>query len=1056
MAHKPQTTYIARAIHTDGGPVFTGIYADEAGQQKFIDDNPKRNIYRNIGVFHFGDAIPYISPGQYVSAGIGKVPKAQLLPDEECLTHVQFLYIDIDFKDGVYANVREALKAAQDVVFAGKMPQFTHHVSTGHGLHLYWRTNLPMTVDEWVSVNRDIRDCAFQADLKFDMSHGAGGFPRALARIAGTTNNKDLEHPITVSDEVVHYEFYTRPELVETIAECREGLSEHKLPDAAASKRKPLITELPIFGEGEAAKSAMDELIALEKPPLDEVLSVCGMLDAACSASEIVRYDLRLDIVSVCGAIEEGRSAAHRIGRAEREAYDPSKIDKMWNDIIVERAHQPHSCKTIMQHAGDHAKGRPELCQSCKWFDDSPNRNPVVATMMARAETEIDALAQSNASAATSLDTVTDAYAVTRDRLDTFATNGILRSFNGSTLPERYRVNLNNNTTEVRVNIKDSEGKWTEAWETLVEPAVFPVRFGRATAGTQSSVDAILAFLYIHRDSVTYLEASTRGSTNSMFTSQACSVNLSHNLRRNGKHAIDNFVSEWGACYRNQPRVSAPRTEFGYIRDRYTGQIKSFTNYTYTLDAASGGVMSSPLDEAVLEVAHATGGHMGTPQEWTDITNEFLDRYATDAQKLQMLTAFAAPLIPFMNGIDSLLFSVWGSSQAGKTTGQRIAHSVVGKPTTGNIPGQSTWLAMAELISRMGATPCYIDEVTTMEPEHRMAMIHAITTGEARQRLLDGGARISRHRKFTTIVSTTSNTPIKNLLKASSEADMGMLNRIIEIEHPPASTNSWDKEGVRQIMDRYSSHYGTAWLPYMQHVLSISADKHAERLSMLVEEEIARMDKEHLSGPVSTRFITAFTAICHYAEQLCYESGVIGDGKLANAATSCADDSHRAVVVTAEDGAIPDSELERMVELYKGAFTIRTAQGRVCGSSNVPGMPSTMGMIDMEHHVVYISVTALAAFVSGPVPGLVAPFEIARTLLTRNILCYGKKDPKHWPIHEKLKLVNTTAMSLRTMEEARLTTRRIIAEDRSSPVRCFAIINHNITRSGLYVVGEST
>ena len=104
-------------------------------------------------------------------------------------TLLKAIWLDIDVKaDKGYATLSEALAAISKFCADANLPRPSALVFSGGGIHVYWISDVPLSVSEWRPYAEGLRAEASRLGLKFD--EGVTTDAARILRVPGTFNNK--------------------------------------------------------------------------------------------------------------------------------------------------------------------------------------------------------------------------------------------------------------------------------------------------------------------------------------------------------------------------------------------------------------------------------------------------------------------------------------------------------------------------------------------------------------------------------------------------------------------------------------------------------------------------------------------------------------------------------------------------------------------------------------------------------------------------------------------------------------------------------------------------
>jgi len=100
------------------------------------------------------------------------------------------LWLDIDVKDppAGYANIKDAWADLKKFYRAVGFPQPSAVIGSGGGLHAYWISKTPLTLDQWHSLAGSLKNAAVKHGLRCDA--GCTVDAARLLRVPGTWNRK--------------------------------------------------------------------------------------------------------------------------------------------------------------------------------------------------------------------------------------------------------------------------------------------------------------------------------------------------------------------------------------------------------------------------------------------------------------------------------------------------------------------------------------------------------------------------------------------------------------------------------------------------------------------------------------------------------------------------------------------------------------------------------------------------------------------------------------------------------------------------------------------------
>lgn len=281
--------------------------------------------------------------------------KAVLTPvrSQQNVAHLRSLYVDIDVKDGAYADQREALVALAQFVRDAGMPSPTALVSSGSGgLHVYWALDKPLTLAEWQPLANSLAEATRRHKLMCDTACTVDG--ARILRVPGTLNRK--REPNTIVELLTGRVYPPVP-----VATVREALADY-LP----SNVTPL---MPLMAKAGLDLSVNDDLSAgvqMSRPVVlsDVAAAGCGFIaEALSTGGAAYPYPLWNLTTLIATFTDEGSAAAHDMAKGHPQ-YDAVQTEAQFQQKLQERSRKNlgwPSCQTIQNAGCGHCATCPHL-----------------------------------------------------------------------------------------------------------------------------------------------------------------------------------------------------------------------------------------------------------------------------------------------------------------------------------------------------------------------------------------------------------------------------------------------------------------------------------------------------------------------------------------------------------------------------------------------------------------------------------------------------------------------------------------------------------------------
>ena len=260
------------------------------------------------------------------------------------------LYIDIDVKEGAYADTREALKALMDFITSTGMPKPTAVVASGSGgFHVHWALDQDLPRAEWQVLANALANAAQELGLKCDSQCTVDA--ARILRVPDTFNYK--------SDEPKPVRLMSLGADV-SLAEVREALRPymHELPELPMGKSENL-----------AANNELGAGIEEKAPPviIDEVAKHCGFISRSIATGGRDNPNpLWFMTASIAAFAEDGRDALHTMSKGH-PGYKQEDTDNLFDRAVAKQKEKNlgwPKCSKIAGYGAPECKGCPLLAKN--------------------------------------------------------------------------------------------------------------------------------------------------------------------------------------------------------------------------------------------------------------------------------------------------------------------------------------------------------------------------------------------------------------------------------------------------------------------------------------------------------------------------------------------------------------------------------------------------------------------------------------------------------------------------------------------------------------------
>ena len=264
---------------------------------------------------------------------------------------VKSLYIDIDVKEGAYADTKEALGALKDFITSTGMPKPTAVVASGSGgFHVHWALDRELPRDEWQVLADALARAAQDLDLKCDSQCTVDA--ARILRVPDTFNHKSADpKPVKLLSLGADV----------SVEEVRQALHHYMV----AAPALPMGTATNL--------SANDELGAgietRAAPPIiiDDVAKHCGFVSRTIGTGGRDNLNpLWFMTASLATFVEDGREALHKMSE-KHPGYSKDATDELFDRAAAKQKEKNlgwPKCSKIAGYGAPECKGCPLLIQN--------------------------------------------------------------------------------------------------------------------------------------------------------------------------------------------------------------------------------------------------------------------------------------------------------------------------------------------------------------------------------------------------------------------------------------------------------------------------------------------------------------------------------------------------------------------------------------------------------------------------------------------------------------------------------------------------------------------
>lgn len=685
-----------------------------------------------------------------------------------------------------YSSKDKAIEAIDDFLDATEMPQPTI-ISSGWGIHVYWVLEEGIPSDKWAVCAKQLKKLVSKHDLNTDSSVTAD--VSRILRPLGTMNYKVPSIP-----KEVEVKRHGKPVSFKTIKNILDNSKLgtidgiEGLVDFEKSGLKGLKDEHTDFIAGKGVKFSWEKLKA-KSINGDGCGHIKFHLTAKAKDINKIEEPMWRAMVTIAALTEEKDQAVIEVSRPDvYEDYDEEvALTKMAEHISSGVG--AHRCSTINDLAQEYKKSIPDLaniCKNCEFTKGKKKINsPLKLAVFIPENKDKDMM-------------VDGTEVVTEEK----------REFKIPEYPAGY------------VRHSDMPGVWidTDEEQKCIYPNyVYPTaRYEDAKLGIVMEISHhtpqkdVLHFMLPNKVLVSNEECKK------FLASYGVMTDPSDMLK------VQKYLISFSKLIADKERAKILHDQFGW-KDNYTKFVVG--PVVYDGEVASPNPPSSTMND-LIDNFHKKG----SLEDWKK-TFGLYNRPGSEAQALALLFAFGATLMPFTNTKGIICHLTSSESGTGKTTVQRFINSVWGDPNVTLIHGD-TKLSKVHVIGVMNNLPVTLDEITDIKKEEASQFAYLITQGRTRLRMSSDSNKLREHTlTWNTVLITSGNSSIFDIISSKSKSADGELNRIFELRIKSGSSESAKDSRY----DNINNHYGHAGPIFAQHIVK-NKDEISKRVTTMIDK----------------------------------------------------------------------------------------------------------------------------------------------------------------------------------------------------------------------------
>lgn len=685
----------------------------------------------------------------------------QVFRTQQNAAAIKAFWLDIDAgPNKPYATQKEAANALLAFIKATNLPAPTL-VSSGYGLHVYWRLNKALPTALWNKLAFFLERLTQHFQLHVDSSRTTDC--ASILRPVGTSNWKNgVVQPVRQLYDGGEYDVAV---FSNRLIEC---IKTHRINVQTTPTKAAAPTPYPQSPEFMAA---MGHTWAEKRDKAAKPIVVgCQQVREAGLESEPTWFSM-MTVMKCC---TNGREAAKILSAADKRRYNEAAFNEKYT-YVESLTGGPSTCDTFNVQT-------PGKCDKC------PHRGRV--TSPAELGRRTPAPAASSASMALMPST---------------------------SLPQTYPLN------DPRFEMIEGEGlyhieeqKDKPAIKTLILKQCFELLYAQKYQKSFAETETVYIFHITEKNSPSRQVRMTADDFKSptSFTKWLFDAQL---LTTPGKldqlvNCMRTYIAQ---MQRRVPQINM-RDHFGWTTTESEKTTPAFivgdTLYAPNMPPTLIG-LSTGLESYARDNLDTTG----TMEEWKKIP-QFYKRHNLLWGQFALCLGFGATLMKFAPlGANNGLVNFWTPhSGAGKTTVQMAVNSLWGKPLKQLLDKKSSDNPRFRVAGWRHSLPICIDEITNIQDYALSDLLFNFSEGCEKLRMTSNGD-LRESGTWNTITITSANTNIVDKMLSFSEQRDAEIKRAIDIEIPLSNIS---KDEANDLLRTMNANYGHAGREFIQHLLN--------------------------------------------------------------------------------------------------------------------------------------------------------------------------------------------------------------------------------------------
>lgn len=686
-------------------------------------------------------------------------PKAVRLAKNATL--LKAIWIDCDVKENDprhYPTLADAWAAISAFRKKVSLPAPSILVNSGGGLHVYWTSDKPLSLDDWRPYAEGLKALLLREGVLCDT--GLTTDPARLLRVVGTLNHKyNPPRPVELLHAGKSYDFTADLALLPSVPRVTAAVSApvddgFDAPDPAFAGLSP---DNALQAGIEPANFLVDPAPIFAKPTKEG--GGCAFLREAIRTGGRDYDNPQWNLSVLCTTfMENGNALAHEISKGH-PTYAKDDTQALYDRKVADRADRGigyPSCAAIAGAGSEH-------CKACAHF--TKGKSPLNIRALKPAVTAA-------VSAPTAL-----------------------------MLPENYAVNTAGKICLIESQVK--KGEVVEEWKQLFHNTI-------DDAYATKPPEALHLHISTDRGNWTWCSLKKIDFAGPGYEKKLAEAGIDY-VGEN-KTKLEAFFMSFLAKMKAAAEQRAT-TNFGWYRPKGPIEGFAYAGYIYHTDGTS---TPTGCPDEKLRIRYQPNGKL---EDWHTTASYILRQKRPDFEAI-MAVAFAAPLMELTGTTGGIVASM-GEPGSGKSYAMELAAAVWGNHKQTIERKNTTDKSLINKLGALGNLPAFWDEISDAPSQARfMSVASQLSGGGEGGRLTQAIAQQERG-EWSTIININGNRSWRDYVVSQQKDHGAGLRRVLEywvplkVPNPQGQVLVSEADAARALLLHSYGAVGESYVKYL-------------------------------------------------------------------------------------------------------------------------------------------------------------------------------------------------------------------------------------------------